>query len=115
MGSCGRSKITYPNLSWLYLCFKKMFEKCMNANENFELGLTLQGIVTDWSNAVIRGLKTAIGKDTAAKLQGLIHACLGFAAKVVSALAAILSTRCREGIIITGKRKRKEVFFANCL
>ena len=40
------------------LCFKKMFEKCMNANENFELGLTLQGIVTDWSDAEIRGLKT---------------------------------------------------------
>ena len=50
------------------LCFKKMFEKCMNANENFELGLTLQGIVTDWFSAEIHGLTTAIGIDTAEKL-----------------------------------------------
>ena len=37
-------------------------------NENFELGLTLQGIVTDWFKAEIHGLITAIGKDTAEKL-----------------------------------------------
>ena len=50
------------------LCLKKLFDKCKNANENFELGLTLQGIVTDWSDAEIRGLKIAAGKDTAEKL-----------------------------------------------
>ena len=43
--------------------------KCLkNASESFELGLILQGIVTDWSDAEIRGLKTAVGKDMAEKL-----------------------------------------------
>ena len=50
------------------LGFRKMFEKCKNASESFELGLILQGIVTDWSDAEIRGLKTAVGKDMAEKL-----------------------------------------------
>ena len=45
-----------------------MFEKCRSANENFELGQTLQGIVTDWSDAEIRGFKTAVGKNMAEKL-----------------------------------------------
>ena len=43
--------------------------KCLkNASESFELGLIMQGIVTDWSDAEIRGLKTAVGKDMAEKL-----------------------------------------------
>ena len=42
------------------LCYKKNcfnIIMCRSINENFELGVTLQGIVTDWSVAVIRGLK----------------------------------------------------------
>ena len=50
------------------IIYTKLFDKCKNANENFELGLALQGIVTDWSDAEIRGLKIAAGKDTAEKL-----------------------------------------------
>lgn len=50
------------------LAFKKMFEKCRRYNEEFELGSTLQGIITDWSDAEISGLKMAIGKDLAEKL-----------------------------------------------
>ena len=52
----------------MHSAIKKLFEKCRSANENFELGLTLQGIVTDWSDAEIRGLKTAVGKNMAEKL-----------------------------------------------
>ena len=50
------------------LCFKKIFDKCRNTNDDFELGSTLQGIVTDWSDAEINGLKIAVGKKTAEKL-----------------------------------------------
>ena len=48
------------------LCYNK--KTVWSANENFELGLTLRGIVTDWSDAEIRGLKTAVGKNMAEKL-----------------------------------------------
>ena len=50
------------------LCFKKIFDKCRSTNDDFELGSTLQGIVTDWSDAEINGLKIAVGKKTAEKL-----------------------------------------------
>ena len=50
------------------LCYKKLLEKCRSVKENFELGVTLQGIVTDWSDAEIRGLKIAVGKNMAEKL-----------------------------------------------
>ena len=50
------------------LCFKKIFDKCRSSNENFEVGSTLQGIVTDWSDAEINGLKMAVGKKTAENL-----------------------------------------------
>ena len=46
----------------------KVFEKCKRYNEDFELGSTLQGIITDWSDAEISRLKMAIGKDLAEKL-----------------------------------------------
>ena len=42
---------------------KKVFEKCKRFNKEFELGSTLQGIITDWSDAEISGLKMAIGND----------------------------------------------------
>ena len=37
------------------------------ANHNFEVGATLQGIVTDWSGAQIKGLQYVIGEETAMK------------------------------------------------
>ena len=40
------------------------------ANQNFETGTTLQGIVTDWSDAEIKGLKSVIGEENATKLLG---------------------------------------------
>ena len=39
------------------LGFRKRFEKCQIADESFEVGGTLQGIVTDWSDAEINGLQ----------------------------------------------------------
>ena len=50
------------------LAFKKVFEKCKRFNKEFELGSTLQGIITDWSDAEISGLKMAVGKNLAEKL-----------------------------------------------
>ena len=39
------------------LAFKKIFNKCASACQDFELGTTLLGVVTDYSNAEISGLK----------------------------------------------------------
>ena len=50
------------------LGFKKLFEQCRQADSDFAIGETLLGIVTDWSDAEIKGLKNAIGQETAAKL-----------------------------------------------
>ena len=50
------------------LSFKKLSYKCRSSNEDFELGSTLQGVVVDWSDSEINGLKMAIGKKTADKL-----------------------------------------------
>ena len=36
-----------------YALASKMFEKCRRYNEEFELGCTVQDIITDWSDAEI--------------------------------------------------------------
>ena len=63
-----RLRLDAQTASAYALAFKKMFEKCRRYNEEFELGSTLRGIITDWSDAEISGLKMAIGKDLAEKL-----------------------------------------------
>ena len=50
------------------LGFKKLFEQCQVADSNFNIGGTLQGIITDWSDAEIKGLKNVIGEESAMKL-----------------------------------------------
>ena len=50
------------------LGFKKLFEQCKVADQNFRVGETLQGIITDWSDAEIKGLKNVIGEGIAMKL-----------------------------------------------
>ena len=50
------------------LAFKKLFDKCASYSEDFEVGLTLLGVVTDWSDAEVSGLRMAVGKGTAGKL-----------------------------------------------
>lgn len=49
------------------LAFKKMFAKA-STDANFKFGSTLLGVVTDWSDAEINGLKLAVGQDVAEKL-----------------------------------------------
>ena len=50
------------------LGFKKVFEQCNMADQNFKVGETLQGIVTDWSDAEIKGLQNVVGRENALKL-----------------------------------------------
>ena len=50
------------------LGFKKLFEQCQMADPNFRIGGTLQGIITDWSDAESKGLKNVIGEECAMKL-----------------------------------------------
>ena len=50
------------------LCFKKLSEKCKSSRSDFELGITLQKIVIDWSDAEINGLKSAVGKEMGDKI-----------------------------------------------
>ena len=47
----GRLRLDSQDSAGYALCFKKLFDKCQSINEDFELGSTLQGIVTDWSDA----------------------------------------------------------------
>ena len=47
------------------LAFKKIFNKCASACQDFKLGATLLGVVTDWSDAEISGLKIVVGKSMA--------------------------------------------------
>ena len=64
----GRLQLNKQDANAYSLAFKKIFSKCSNSNDSFKVGETLIGIVTDWSDAEINGLKMAIGKDTAEKL-----------------------------------------------
>ena len=63
-----RLRLDAQTASAYALAFKKVFEKCKSYNKEFELGSTLQGIITDWSDAEISGLKIAIGKNLAETL-----------------------------------------------
>lgn len=63
-----RGRLNSQDSARYALCFKKLFDKCRNTNEDFEFGSTLQDIVTDWSDAEINRLKMAVGKKTAEKL-----------------------------------------------
>ena len=74
----GRVRLDSQSSAGYALCYKKkLFEKCRSANENFELGQTLQGIVTDWSDAEIRGLKTVVGKKTWQRNYLKVAKCIG--------------------------------------
>ena len=51
------------------LAYKKMFEKCSADYSNFEIGNSLKGIVLDWSDAEVAGLRAAaIGEDLTRKV-----------------------------------------------
>ena len=64
----GGLRLNKQNASAYRLAFKKVFGKCSTSKSSLKLGETLIGIVTDWSDAQINGLKKAIGKDAAERL-----------------------------------------------
>ena len=71
------------------LCASNMFYQCRTSNEDFEVGSTLLGIVTNWSDTENNGFKKAIGKPSAENLlQGCkVHwqqSCQHVADKIVS-------------------------------
>ena len=61
-------RLDAQNSAGYALCFKKLFEKCKSSRTDLELGITLQGIVIDWSDAEIKGVRSAVGKEMADKL-----------------------------------------------
>ena len=50
------------------LAFRKSFQKCEEDFPTFQPGVSLTGVVTDWSDAEILGLGQAVGKETAKTL-----------------------------------------------
>jgi len=50
------------------LAFSKMFKKCKSDHPSFQPTETLLGIVTDWSDSEINGLKISVGEAAAHQL-----------------------------------------------
>ena len=50
------------------LAFQKLVAKCKAENPSFELGVTILGVITDCSDAEIKGLQLAVGKAQAEEL-----------------------------------------------
>ena len=68
MDCFARIRLDAQNSAEYGLCFKKLFEKCKSSRADFELGITLQGMVIEWSDAEIKGLKSTVGKEMADKV-----------------------------------------------
>ena len=64
----GRLRMNKQTADAYCLAFKKLFSKCSDTCSSFGVGESLLGVVTDWSDAEINGLKMAIGKENAEKL-----------------------------------------------
>ena len=64
----GRLRLSKQSATAYSIAFKKLFSKCSMSNKSFVVGETLLGIVTDWSDAEINGLKLAVGNDMAERL-----------------------------------------------
>ena len=69
------SRVRMDKQTWeaFALAFKKTFEKASKDCPKFSLGGTLLGIVVDWSDAEVKGLKAAIGDELASEL---LRGCL---------------------------------------
>ena len=50
------------------LAYSKTFTKCKSVHNDFEPGESLLGIIVDWSDAEIKGLGIAVGKERAITL-----------------------------------------------
>ena len=60
--------MTKQDASAYSLACSKTFNKCKHSNSDFEPGTSLLGIVVDWSDAGIKGLESAVGKELAVTL-----------------------------------------------
>ena len=63
-----RVHLSHQNGSAHALAFTKIFKKCKMDHPSFQPTETLLGIVTDWSDAEINGLKRSVGEDAAMQL-----------------------------------------------
>jgi len=63
-----RVHLSHQNGNAHALAFTKMFKKCKADHPNFQPNETLLGVVTDWSDAEINGLKSCVGEDEAMQL-----------------------------------------------
>ena len=54
------------------LAFSKAFNKCSSDHSSFKPGEKLYAVVTDWSDAEVRGLCNAVGEQVD---QSLVHEC----------------------------------------
>ena len=60
-----RVRMTKQDASAYSLAYSKTFNRCKYSNINFKLGTSLLGVVFDWSDAEIKGLGSAVGKELA--------------------------------------------------
>ena len=63
----GRVRLDKQNKEAYSLAFKRTLERCSSVQEDFEVGQTLLGIITDWSDAEINGLEAVVGHAKAIK------------------------------------------------
>ena len=90
----GRVRLDKRNKEAYSLAFKKILERCSSIREDFEVGQTLLGIITDWSNAEINGLEAVVGH---AKVMELLKDVSSILASVWQIMLQLLQT---------GKEKR---------
>ena len=67
-----RVRLTKQDHQAYCLAFQKTFDKCHFDNSSFEPGKSLLAVVTDWSDAEIRGLCDAVGEEVG---QSLVRGC----------------------------------------
>ena len=49
-------------------CFKALFDSVKKSDHSFKVGKTLKGIILDWSDAQLGGLKEVVGDDVASSV-----------------------------------------------
>ena len=64
----GRIRMNKQDSNAYALAFRKLFSKIQADHPHYSVGETLLGLVVDWSDAKIKGLQHAIGKEKAEQL-----------------------------------------------
>ena len=64
----GRVHLSHQTAAAYALAFSKLFTKCQSCYSNFELGRSHVGVITDWSDAEVNGLKKFAGDKVATQL-----------------------------------------------